>query len=309
MNLSYNRLQSIVKIAEKRGVSAAAIALNVSQPALSRALNETERSLGVVLFERRGRGVELTETGRRFCELAREIIARHEMIRYNLNELDSQLAGLASVVFPEAVARMIFIPLMQRMKDKHPLVTLRLMTSLPDMVPYHINSGRADVGVTSNTNAMLGIHTTPLITEKLQLVGPAVSAVRHAPTISLAEVAQLPLILPATEGTRTLIDRVFKMEGLKPEIAFEIDSPTTQLDLVRQGEGFAILSYAMVQRVVSLGEISANTIVNPSIERTLYTVLPSNRPQNYLYRVIEREIIGLASELQDQAHWKIMTVP
>lgn len=114
MGLSYNRLRSLVKIAETGSVSAAAIDLNVSQPALSRALNDTERSLGVILFERRGRGVELTEIGHRFCEHAREIIVRYEMIQNNLGEPGGQLTGTASVVFPESVGRMISVPLSAR---------------------------------------------------------------------------------------------------------------------------------------------------------------------------------------------------
>lgn len=307
MGLSYNRLRSLVKIAETGSVSAAAIDLNVSQPALSRALNDTERSLGVILFERRGRGVKLTEIGHRFCEHAREIIERYEMIQNNLSELDGQLTGTASVVFPESVGRMISVPLVRRMKEKHPLVTLRLMTALPDMIPHLLNSGRADVGVISNTSAMLGVHATPFITENLQLIGPANTVFPDAATISFAKVAQLPLILPATEGTRTIIDRIFHIKRLQPKITFEMDSPIAQLDLVRQGEGFAILAFSMAHRSINQGEFSAHTIVDPSIERVLSTALAGNRPQTSLYRVIEKEIIHLASEAKELARWVVST--
>jgi DNA-binding transcriptional LysR family regulator len=111
MDLSYRRLQSILKIAEKHSVSAAAIDLDVSQPALSRLLNETERDLNVRLFERLGRGVQLTEVGRKFCDLASEIILRHHLIRDSLNESSGKLSGTVRVVFPESVARILSIPL------------------------------------------------------------------------------------------------------------------------------------------------------------------------------------------------------
>jgi DNA-binding transcriptional LysR family regulator len=60
MNLSYNQLKMIIKIAEMKSITSAAIDMNISQPALSKKLNDAERRLGTTLFARNGRGVELT---------------------------------------------------------------------------------------------------------------------------------------------------------------------------------------------------------------------------------------------------------
>jgi LysR family transcriptional regulator, nitrogen assimilation regulatory protein len=296
MDLSYRRLQSILKIAEKHSVSAAAIDLDVSQPALSRLLNETERDLNVRLFERLGRGVQLTEVGRKFCDLASEIILRHHLIRDSLNESSGKLSGTVRVVFPESVARILSIPLIRRIKERHPSVKLRIITSLPDAIPHHVNSGTADIG----------LDATPLVREQFHIIGPAGSFPKGMEVMTLAAVAALPLLLPATEGTRAVIDRAFLKHRLRPKISFEMDSPFALLDLVRRGEGYAILAYAMAQRSIMLGELVAIPISNPPIERVLSTALPSDRLHTRLLRTVEREIAALVEETKDLAHWQVL---
>jgi LysR family transcriptional regulator, nitrogen assimilation regulatory protein len=306
MDLSYRRLQSILKIAEKHSVSAAAIDLDVSQPALSRLLNETERDLNVRLFERLGRGVQLTEVGRKFCDLASEIILRHHLIRDSLNESSGKLSGTVRVVFPESVARILSIPLIRRIKERHPSVKLRIITSLPDAIPHHVNSGTADIGVISDTSAFGGLDATPLVREQFHIIGPAGSFPKGMEVMTLAAVAALPLLLPATEGTRAVIDRAFLKHRLRPKISFEMDSPFALLDLVRRGEGYAILAYAMAQRSIMLGELVAIPISNPPIERVLSTALPSDRLHTRLLRTVEREIAALVEETKDLAHWQVL---
>jgi LysR family nitrogen assimilation transcriptional regulator len=108
------------------------------------------------------------------------------------------------------------------------------------------------------------------------------------------------------EGSRKLFDQSFEKIGVKPKVVYEIDSPSTMLDLVKDNKGFAILSYAMVHRMVDDNEITNSIIVDPSIDRILYTSYPINRPQTLLCRVIEREIIDLVSINSYKAQWELI---
>jgi hypothetical protein len=153
-----------------------------------------------------------------------------------------------------------------------------------------VNSGTADIGVISDTSAFGGLDATPLVREQFHIIGPAGSFPKGMEVMTLAAVAALPLLLPATEGTRAVIDRAFLKHRLRPKISFEMDSPFALLDLVRRGEGYAILAYAMAQRSIMLGELVAIPISNPPIERVLSTALPSYRLHTRLLRTVEREI-------------------
>ena len=82
---------------------------------------------------------------------------------------------------------------------------------------------------------------------------------------------------------------------------FEIESPSAMFGLVKQKEGYAILSFAMVHRLVSESEVTSAVIVGPTIERTLYLATPTNKPQTSLCRAVEREKIDLVSKFCNKA--------
>jgi LysR family nitrogen assimilation transcriptional regulator len=108
------------------------------------------------------------------------------------------------------------------------------------------------------------------------------------------------------EGTRKLYNEAFDSIGVSPNVVFEIDSPSAMLDLVKRKEGYAILSFAMVHQLVSESEVTSAVIVDPTIERTLYLATPTNKPQTFLCRAVEREIIDLVSEFSNKAQWRFI---
>ena len=125
-------------------------------------------------------------------------------------------------------------------------------------------------------------------------------------SITLSEVSKLPLLLPASDRFRTLIDRAFITSRLKQKISQEIDNPSSLLDLVLQDEGFAILAYSIAHRYVAKGELMSLPIIHPVIKRTLSTALPLDRPHTRLFRSTEAEIIKLINDYKDIARWNIL---
>ena len=306
VDLSYRRLKMLLRISEKGSVSSAAIDLGISQPALSRTLNETERDLNIRIFDRSGRGVHTTEIGKRFLFHAREIITQHDMIKNDLQLDEGQLSGEARVVMPESVARVLFIPLIKSFNKRHPLVKIRVRTSYPDNIPQLLHSDQADVAIISDTSLTRGLKLREVMSENLHLIGPKNSFNSIEQSISLENVSKLPLLLPASDRFRTLIDRAFITSRLKQKISQEIDNPFSLLDLVRQNEGYAILAYSIAHRSVENGDLMSLQIVSPNIERILSTALPVDRPHTRLLRAVEAEIIKLAKKYNDVAKWKIL---
>lgn len=305
VNLNYRQLEALVSVAERANISHAAVALSMSQPALSRLISKIETDLGTELFERDGRGVTPTEAGTRVLAHAEDVLRRLDDMEDEIRSLDGHLRGKVCVAMPDVVGHTMFLPLIDRFAEEHPHVELRVMGAHPNNVPLALSAGDGDVGVISSAHKQSGIHQRRFALEHLHLVGPKGSPARSE--IPVAEIGDLPLALPGIQpGLRQLIDRAFAMKGVKPNVVMELDSQEALVELIRFGRVHSIMSFAGVMRHVGRGDLVATRIVDPTIDRELSTALPEGRPATRLMRAVESEIRALAAGLSDAARWELV---
>ena len=103
--MTLEQLRVFVAVAERQHVTRAAVALNVAQSAVSAAIAALEARHDVELFQRVGRGVELTEAGARFLVEARAILARVEAAGLVLSELGNLTRGTLAVHASQTIAQ------------------------------------------------------------------------------------------------------------------------------------------------------------------------------------------------------------
>lgn len=307
MDLTNHQLRAVLKIAEKGNISHAASALALSQPGLSRLLNQVEQNLDARLFDRSGRGVQLTEIGKIFCEHSREILTRHELIRNNIQDLGDQLAGSVRISMPHSAGVVLFIPLMSYFQTHHPNVALRIMPSFNLHIPQYLNAGNADIGLISYPHGLSGLNAAPLMTEQLYLIGSSTLLPKSKKKISLSDAVGLPLLLPSVSHSyRFYIDNALAEHNLRIDSLLEIDSEDATLQMVNEGKGFSIVPYSMAHRELSRGEISACLVTDPVIERTFFIATASNRPQTRLVRAVSDELISVIKEHLKSGRWVML---
>jgi LysR family nitrogen assimilation transcriptional regulator len=305
MNWSTRQLRAVVAVAERRNISHAAVQLELTQPTVSRMLSRIEADLGTPLFVRDAKGVSPTEAGVRFVEEATELLRRMDDVADEIRSKDGTLVGKVCVAMPDTIGHTLFIPLIDRIAAQHSEVQLRVMASHPNSLAPALVAGDADIGVISGAHRHGGVASTPLVTEDLHLVGPGTGKRRgRRQTVTLAEVADRPLALPAIQpGLRALIDDALAQRQLRPNVVLEVDAEDAIVELISSGRAYSIMCMAGVQRFVARGELSSRRIVDPPIQRLLSTAVPENRPATRLVRAVEQTIHELAAELQDDAQW------
>ncbi len=310
MDLTNHQLRAVLKIAEKGNISHAANALDLSQPGLSRLLNQVEQNLDARLFDRSGRGVQLTEIGKIFCEHSKEILTRHELIRRNIQDLGDQLAGSVRIVMPHTAGVVLFIPLMNHFKEHHPNVSLRIMPAFNLHIPQYLNSGTADIGLISYPHGLSGLNASPLMTEALYLVGNNADVPKSKKRIALAEAVSFPLLLPSVSHSyRFYIDNALAERNLRIESLLEIDSEDATIQMLKEGQGFSIIPYSMAQREIDEGKLSACLITDPMISRTFFTATVSNRPQTRLIRSVTDELVSVVRQNLARGRWTLAIEP
>ena len=300
------QLRAVITVAERGNISHAAVQLELTQPTVSRILSRVEAELGATLFERDARGATPTEAGKRFIDKANEVLRSLDDVSDEIRSLGGRLFGKICVAMPDTIGHTLFIPLLDHFAANHGDVELRLMASHPNSIPPALAAGDADVAVVSGAHRQGRVIARALATEDLHLVGAGTGSFDSPPeTISLTDVACLPLILPAIQpGLRALIDAAFAQRQLRPTVLYEVDAEDAIVELIGSGRGYSIMSFAGVQRFVYRGELSARRIVDPPIQRLLSTARPENRSSTRLMTAVEGAIQQLSNELRHEAQWQ-----
>ncbi|SEG84039.1 DNA-binding transcriptional regulator, LysR family [Thermomonospora echinospora] len=234
MNL--RQLRYVVATADHGTMTSAAQALYVAQPALSRAVRELERELGVELFARSGRGVALTTVGEQVVRQARIALEAVEAIEgLTVARADGRGAELrvAATLALEAELTGWLIP---RFSRDQPAVRIRAVRCAGrEAVAAAIRSGRADLALTDlPVPSDLAAH--PVEHREVVLVSPPGLKLREP--LPPAVLDGMPLVLPTRGGPRRAeLDAMLARIGVSPVAAVESDEQRSWPSWVRAGAG------------------------------------------------------------------------
>ena len=269
-------LQAFVCVAETQSFAAAAKALHLSQPALSRRIAHLESVLDVRLFDRTTRSVELTQLGQRFFGEVRQL----------LQDLDRSVLGLHGAAQLEAGDITVgcvfsavhhFLPeVIRTFRARHPHVMVRIIEEGADEVLASVKSGEADFALN-----YIGMHDpevdfTPLLKESFVLACPAGHALAKRRKVRWAELADHPYALVShASRNRMLIEQALAHVGRRPRPACEVRHISTLIGLVQQGLVVAVVPQLTLPsdrtRVVGV------RLDHPEISRTIGRIQRAGR--------------------------------
>ena len=146
VTLSVKQLRDFIAVAEAGSVSRAAAALFVAQPALSLQIKRLETRLGVQLFVRQPRGVELTEAGAELLELSREAVRAIQAVDYRAAALRGHAAGRLEIGFMAHGAGDLTPEIARRFRERYPATTLSFRQFGFDDSLVGVGRGLVDVG-------------------------------------------------------------------------------------------------------------------------------------------------------------------
>ena len=144
--MTLEQLRIFIAVAEKQHVTQAARELNLTQSATSAAIAALETRYGVKLFDRIGRGIALTQTGRDFLVEARAVLARARAAAQVLNDLAGLKRGSLTIAASQTVANYWLPGRIQTFHAAHPGIELRLAIANTGQVARSVHEGSADLG-------------------------------------------------------------------------------------------------------------------------------------------------------------------
>ena len=282
--MDLKQLEYFVHVAEMGSFTRAATYLQVAQPALSRQVRSLEVELRQPLLDRNGRGVTLTEAGKRLLAHARGILQQVERARDDLEDQRGAATGRLAIALPPSVSRTLTGPLVRDFRQQLPRATLSVVEGLSTYALEWLAIGRVDCAVVYNVTPSPAIDLQPLLDERLYLVSARRSrGARIGKAVSLREVSQLELVIPSRpHSVRMLLESALANEGCRARVALEIESIPAILDLVQQGGCHAVLAENAIRTSGQPEAFQLRPIGPPPLVATLWMATSAQRPRGPL---------------------------
>ncbi|MEO7338250.1 MAG: LysR family transcriptional regulator, partial [Caldimonas sp.] len=270
-----------VHVAEVGSFSKAALMLDIAQPALSRQVRALETELRETLFLRNGRGVALTDAGKRLFDHSVAILQMVSHAREDLGATRDEPLGRVTVGLPPSMGRQLTLALVDRFRSQFPVARLAIVEGLSTHIVEWITTGRVDIGLAYNPETQAGLEIAPLLEEPLGLVSVATRGKRgrdRVLSLPMAELSRYPLIVPErAHAMRRLLETQAALAGIRLEIAWEVSSIPSIIDLVCAGYGHAVLTPSGVAASARADELAVRKLVDPTPVSVLCLVSSSNK--------------------------------
>jgi DNA-binding transcriptional LysR family regulator len=225
-------------------VAGAAAALHVTQPAVTRGLQELERVLGVELYERGPRGVEANELGLAFTEYARAILAQVNQAERHLDEIRNATRGRVVIGTHVAGSNLLLPRTVSRLKRERRLLTIIVREGTPQFLLEELAAGRVDM-ILGRISGPTPEHTRrhALYEEEVRIIVRDGHPLTTRARIDLSDLLDHTWILPGAETTlRIELEEYFARHGHEfPVDSVEVTAHLTVLRLLMETDMVAAL--------------------------------------------------------------------
>lgn len=296
--MDLKQLKYFSHVAELGSFTRAAAVLLVAQPTLSREVRQLEVELRQTLLVRNGRGVAVTDAGKRLLAHSLGILQQVERAKQELAETKGEPVGSISVGIPPSVGRLLTVPLVTQFRQRFPKASLRIIEGMSAHIVEWLSTGRLDMGLIYDPIPNPEIDMSSLVQDQLYLIGPQSPGgdtnETHA-EVSLAELPDYPLIIPSRpHAVRMHVETQMAHAGLKMNVAWEVDGIPSILDLVQQHFGYAVLPLMAIRGHASTDSFFARPIGTPKLASVLALATSSRRLLTPLSHQVEDLLRELA---------------
>ncbi|MNI09790.1 HTH-type transcriptional regulator GltR [compost metagenome] len=262
-------LELLATVVEQASLNKASQLLNISQPALSRKIMRLEEDLGVQLFTRKGKRLELTRVGQVCYEYALELRHLDRKFQHAIQEYKAAGKHSSITIGASLTTLQATLPdLITIYVKANPLTEIKALTGKTHEIVTMVKEKKVDIGLVASTINAAGLHCEPLFDDHLCLVLPLGHKYIDLPALAISDLNNLPMIL-FSKGTwyRVLMDELFHRYSILPDVQMEIDSFEAILRLVSTCKTATLLPQSYLR-----GQNSELVLRNiPELEQTTRT--------------------------------------
>jgi DNA-binding transcriptional LysR family regulator len=241
--MEFRQLEHFVAAADELQFTRAAQRVHVAQSTLSASIRALERDLGVPLFRRTTRRVELTDAGRVFAADARRVLAVAAEARAGVQKQQGVLSGRLSIGTGQYVGVVDVAKLLASFCAQHPGVEIRLRQGAASALAEEVHEGRLDLVLAAMPSSLpSSLAATPLGAVPMVLACARGHRLGQRRRVRLDELFDETFVdFPPGWAARVTVESIFLARGIYRRVAFEVDDIIGLLNLVAHDLGIAIV--------------------------------------------------------------------
>lgn len=271
-------LQAFNAVANLGTFSAAAVSIHLSQPALSRRIDKLEAALGVQLFDRTTRRVNLTAVGRDFARKTQGLLDHLDDMLLDVADIAATRMGEVTIACVHSAAWHFLPPFLAQFYAAYPRIRVRVQDGSANEVLTDVMKGHADLGINFMGSEEHELEFKPLLDERFVLACP-----RHHPLASQDQVAWTELKrhhvigLRKSSGNRLVLDLALAKVANRPATFYEAQHVQAQLGMVEADIGVAAVPASALARQADSGAIVGVPLIAPVVQRQLGLITRKGR--------------------------------
>jgi DNA-binding transcriptional LysR family regulator len=239
--MELRHLRYFVSVAEAASVSKAARRVNICQPALSRQIRDLEAELGVRLFDRIGRRIQLTTGGEDLLARSRDVLSHAESLIEHARGMAGRSAGLLRVGATPQTLQSVLAAFLLKFQRTRPAVDIRLTEDGGVRLYELVERGEIHLALSGILTGR-PLESRPLFPIRVLAVAARTSRWRRRTTIDVTELAREPVLLLSRDfGSRQLFDAACRIAQLQPHVVLESRAPHSLITLAEAGQGIAVV--------------------------------------------------------------------
>lgn len=267
--MTLRHMRIFQKIYETQSVTRAAEALHMTQPAVTRALQELEKYYGLRLFERLNRRLTVTEAGRRMYDYALHLTETFDTMEKSLRDWERQ--GVLRVGASVSLGCSLLPQLARTFQEEHPGVEVRVRIANGELLRRDLLENRLDLALLEGEENGADLMLTPFAAGEMALIVPPGHPLARAGGATLVQAAAYPLLLRETgSATRRFLDQLLMSRGLAVQPVWESASTQALLSAVREGLGITLVPWALARQTVLRGEAERCPVTDAELIRRRY---------------------------------------
>lgn len=271
--MQFESLKLFCDVVRNKSFSLAALENHVTQSAVSQAVSQLEKRLGVLLI-RRGRPLELTNEGRLYYEGCKDLVERYLELEATIRNAPPELPVTVQVAAIYSVGLGDMGQYVERFSAQQPFARVQIEYLHPDRVYERVAGGTADLGLLSFPSRSRELRVLPWREEEMLLTcSPQHPLARH-PAIRPEQVAGEKYVGFSKELTiRRKVDHFLREQAISVEISTELDNIESIKKAIEDGVGIALLPEPTLRREVEAGTLVAIPLLGCRFVRPLGIIL------------------------------------